>query len=108
MCRKAHGSVFTTWAKVRREDFSYSAGTEYLVEYQSSPEVTRSFCRRCGGRFVYDWPSVAPEYLWVAAGTFDDDPGMRPACHIFVDSKADWYEITDSLPQYADYPPLHD
>jgi hypothetical protein len=38
-------------------------------------------------------------------GALDDDPGVRARCHIFVDSKAPWFEITDSLPQYEGYPP---
>jgi hypothetical protein len=29
----------------------------------------------------------------------------RPACHVFVGSKAPWFEITDDLPQYAEYAP---
>jgi hypothetical protein len=32
-------------------------------------------------------------------GTLDDDPGIRPALHILVASKAPWYEIFDGLPQ---------
>ena len=34
-----------------------------------------------------------------------DDPPMRPELHCFVGSKAPWFEITDNLPQYAEYPP---
>jgi hypothetical protein len=33
-------------------------------------------------------------------GTLDDDPGVRPSRHIFVGSKAPWYEIGDALPQF--------
>jgi hypothetical protein len=29
-----------------------------------------------------------------------DDPTIRPTAHMFVGSKAPWYEITDNLPQY--------
>ena len=29
----------------------------------------------------------------------DDDPGVRPDKHIFIEKKAPWYTITDSLPQ---------
>jgi hypothetical protein len=36
----------------------------------------------------------------VPAGSLDDDPGTRASEHIHVGSKASWYEITDSLPQY--------
>jgi len=32
----------------------------------------------------------------------DDDPGVRPESHIFVGSKAPWYDITDDLPQFAE------
>ena len=41
----------------------------------------------------------------VPAGALDTDPGMQPSAHIFVDDKAPWFEITDSLPQHAQMPP---
>jgi hypothetical protein len=30
---------------------------------------------------------------------------MTPQCHIFVGSRAPWFEIADALPQYDAYPP---
>jgi hypothetical protein len=41
----------------------------------------------------------------VPMGSLDDDPGVRASGHIFVGSMAAWDAITDSLPQYAEYPP---
>jgi len=38
-------------------------------------------------------------------GTLDDDPGIRPQMHIFVGSKAPWFDIADELPQHEEYPP---
>jgi hypothetical protein len=38
-------------------------------------------------------------------GTLDDDPGIRPTFHVFVASKAVWFEITDRLPQFEAFPP---
>jgi hypothetical protein len=35
----------------------------------------------------------------------DQDPGVQPQMNIFVGSKAPWYEITDGLPQYEEWPP---
>jgi hypothetical protein len=32
-------------------------------------------------------------------GTLDEDPGVRPSLHIWVGSKAPWFEITDDVPQ---------
>ena len=49
-------------------------------------------------------PAAVAEY-GIALATLDDDPGVRPGLHIFVGSKAPWFEITDDLPQYSEYPP---
>jgi hypothetical protein len=32
-----------------------------------------------------------------------DVPTIRPSAHIFVGSKAPWFEITDDLPQFEEY-----
>ena len=37
--------------------------------------------------------------LEIPAGLLDDDPGMKPDKHIFIEVKSPWYEITDDLPQ---------
>jgi hypothetical protein len=42
-------------------------------------------------------------YVHVAMGSLVDEPTIRPAGHIFVGSKAPWYEITDELPQFEEY-----
>jgi len=42
--------------------------------------------------------------LGIALGTLDDDPGIRPERHIYVGSKAPWFEITDDLPQHDELP----
>ena len=104
MCRRAHGGAYTTFLKVRRKDFRITSGAERVAGYASSPGVTRSFCSECGGKFTFEW-DAAPDVLWLAAGTLDDDPGMTPSRHIFVGSKADWFEIHDDLQQFDAYPP---
>lgn len=100
-CRKAHGSPFATYVGVPEAGFRLM-GVEHLVSWQSSPEMVRSFCGTCG--------SVAPlsssqGMVFVPAGNFDTDPGARALAHIFVASKAPWYEIHDDLPQFDAYPP---
>ena len=37
----------------------------------------------------------------VPAGTLDDDPGLRPQRHIFVNFKAHWFAIADALRRFA-------
>ena len=43
------------------------------------------------------------QYVHVAMGSLIDPPSIRPDHHIFVGSKAPWYEITDDLPQFQEY-----
>ena len=103
MCRKHHGAPFATYANAALEDFRWSSGEHTLGHYAASRYYTRSFCTTCG--------AVAPSLMpgeglaFVPAGTLDGDPGIRVQGHMFVGSKAPWYEITDGLPQYEAYPP---
>jgi len=104
MCRKAHGASFSTYARVDPGEFAYLRGEHSVVRFRSSPEVERTFCGACGANLTFRFDGI-PGSLWVAAGSLDDDPGVRPAFHIFVASKAPWVEIADALPQYPEYPP---
>jgi hypothetical protein len=46
-----------------------------------------------------------PETLGLAMRTLDDDPVIRPSFHVFVGSKAPWFEITDHLQRFDGFPP---
>ncbi|HTX46679.1 MAG TPA: hypothetical protein VMD48_10385 [Solirubrobacteraceae bacterium] len=37
-------------------------------------------------------------------GSLIDEPDLKPTAHMFVGSKASWYEILDGLPQHDEYP----
>jgi hypothetical protein len=37
-------------------------------------------------------------------GTLKDKPAIKPSMHIFVGSKAAWFDITDDLPQHDTFP----
>lgn len=104
MCRRSHGTAFSTYGRVDREELEITRGSDALEHYTSSDVVKRSFCRHCGSSLFFDH-SAAPQFMFIAVGTLDDDPGARPEAHIFVASKAPWFEIEDDLPQYEAYPP---
>ena len=101
-CLKSHGAAFATWGILDPDQFRWTSGAEFVQGYESSPGRQRCFCRNCGSPLVSTHDGVVGE---VAAGTLDGDPGVRPREHIFVGSKAPWHEITDALPQYAQWPP---
>ena len=101
-CRKAHGAAFATWGILDPDQFRWTSGAEFVQGYESSPGRQRCFCRNCGSPLVSTHDGVVGE---VAAGTLDGDPGVRPREHIFVGSKAPWFEIADGLPRYEEAAP---
>jgi hypothetical protein len=102
MCRKSNGAAFATWGIIDPDQFRWTSGVESVQGYQSSPDRQRCFCKRCGSALVATHSGAVTE---VVVGSVDGDPGARPSEHIFVGSKAPWYEITDGLPQHEGWPP---
>ena len=101
MCRKATGAAFRTRAAVRTSAFHLLQGAELVSRYESSPGEARTFCRVCGatlGTFFRDNPNE----IGLPLGSLDDDPGVRPSAHVYVGSKAPWFEITDDLQCFAE------
>jgi len=101
-CRKAHGAAFGTYVRVNWADFEVISGQEEIASFPSSPGVRRTFCKRCGSTLQFIRES-RKETFSLALGTLDDDPGVRPQSHIYVASKAPWFEITDGLPQHDEH-----
>jgi hypothetical protein len=104
MCRKWHGTAYRARLSVPQASFRFIQGEDLLAEYRSSASTTRCFCRVCGSPLFSLWTGE-PDSYGLAMGTLDDDPGVRPSCHIYVASKAPWFDIGDGLPQYAEEPP---
>lgn len=103
-CRRWHGSAFRTRASVEASHFFWVSGEEYLSRYQSSENVVKTFCSICGSNLISIYEDK-PDFLGLALGGIEQDPGCSPKANIFVGSKAPWYEITDGLPQYEEWPP---
>jgi hypothetical protein len=101
-CRKVHGSAFGTYLTAAAERFSFERGRDGIVRFASSPGFARPFCARCGS--VVPDGVATQDRVAMPAGALDGDPGVRPLAHIFVASKAPWYEIADALPRFAAYP----
>ena len=102
-CRKAHGTLHSALFLIDPPQLNWLQG-EHLIErfkVEGAARYMHAFCRTCGSSLPQDHahpPVVVP------AGTLDDDPGVKPSCHIFTGSKAPWYEIPGDLPQFDEYP----
>ena len=98
-CRKAHGSAYATYAATPSQSFQRSGA---VAGFASSPGLSRCVCPRCGAVVPSD---PADELTFVPLGGLDGDPRARPGAHIFVASKAAWFELTDDLPRFDAFPP---
>jgi hypothetical protein len=74
-----------------------------LLESDPNNRVLRGRCERGTVRY-----RIADTFLYAAncpcpMGSLVDAPSIRPTHHIFVGSKAPWFEITDDLPQSEEH-----
>ncbi len=103
-CRRARSAAHATNAFYKKEQLVWTRGHDRVVSYAlpGAKRFGQSFCSQCGGKV----PRVVESTGYVVApcGSLDDSPGMLPAGHVFATSKAEWFEITDDLPQWEGYP----
>jgi hypothetical protein len=99
-CRAATGSAFKPFAGIEREKLELTDGGDALL-IVGEEELNDTRCLKCGSLLF----SVVREgaYVHVALGSLVDTPSIRPMAHIFVGSKAPWFEITDELPQFEEH-----
>jgi hypothetical protein len=98
-CRAATGSAFKPFGGIEREKLELTGHPALLIVGNETLNDTR--CASCGSLLF----SVVRdgEYVHVALGSLVDAPSIRPTEHIFVGSKAPWFEITDDLPQFEEH-----
>jgi hypothetical protein len=89
-------------AGVEREKLEITEGLEDLLIF-GPDELNDTRCGTCGLAPVLCCTGGRGAYVHVAMGTLVDAPSIRPTKHIFVGSKAPWFEITDDLPQFDEH-----
>jgi hypothetical protein len=99
-CRAGTGSAFKAFAGIERTKFELTEGTDNLLVF-GKDQLNDTRCSVCGS-LLYSVVRDG-EYVHVALGSLVDVPSIRPTEHIFVGSKAPWFEITDDLPQAEEY-----
>ena len=66
--------------------------------YRTSEIAQRGFCRECGSSLF--WKPDEQDATGILAGSLDQPTSLNTMGHIFVGEKPDFYEISDSLPQF--------
>jgi len=99
-CRKQSGHRYASTG-TRASDIEIE-GEANLTWYRASPAAERGFCSTCGSHLFWK-AREGDDHVAILAASVDEPSGLRMVKHIFVDSKGDYYEITDGLPQFAGY-----
>jgi hypothetical protein len=103
-CRKLSGSQGMSGLTVRSADYRMTDGKDLVSTFAApvlyeAPAYHSLFCSRCGSPVPL--PDPDGDSLEIPAGLLDDDPGMVPDKHIFVEFIPKWDRIADDLPQYS-------
>jgi catechol 2,3-dioxygenase-like lactoylglutathione lyase family enzyme len=99
-CRRTTGSAFKPFAGIEREKVEVVDGRDSLL-IVGDDDLNDTHCAACGSLLF----SVVREgeYVHVALGSLVDAPSIRATKHIFVGSKAPWFEISDDLPCFEEH-----
>jgi hypothetical protein len=104
-CRKSRSAAHSAQTFALLDRFRWVRGKDHVRSFKlpGSARFEVSFCSTCGSTM----PTALgdPGLVMVPLGALDQDPGVRPQAHIYVGSKAPWFEITDGLPQFIEMPP---
>jgi len=102
-CRRCHGSAFASFIEVDESFFKYNCCIKNIKSFTSSEYCQRIFCQICGSNIMFI-DGRKPEKYYVSAGTLSGNISLPKAHHVFVGSKASWYDIDDNLKQHLKYP----
>src|SRR5579875_2748027 len=93
-CRAMTGSAFLPWGEIEPEKLIVTGGADCLLIAGDPDGHHAARCRECTS-LVY-WSGYEGK-VRVPYGTLIDGPTLQPMAHMFVGSKAPWYDIRDNL-----------
>lgn len=102
-CQRQHGAPFSTYADFTPGSFNWLAGVGLVKTYEVPSGGGWCFCSVCGSTLAGADNGLITS---ITMATLDKEPGIKPECHIYVGSKANWDNIHDDLPQYSERRPI--
>lgn len=103
VCRRLTGSAMGVYGSIAKTDFKWIAGESTIKSYQQTKHNQRLFCPNCGS-CVISLHSLAPSRMYLSLGCLEDSSNLRIDYQQFVDSKAQWSSIDQSITQYSAWP----
>lgn len=101
-CRRAQGTAFATNGNVENKNFIFLSGEDNLTEFRENKNKSRFFCKSCGAPIMAKLKQK-PEYTRIRLGTITTEVNEPIEKHIFLNSKANWDNICDDIPQHKEW-----
>lgn len=73
--------------------------------YESSTNVERHFCAKCGTGLFYFNEAMLPGLVDIRSVTFDHPDVFAPAVHVQVAERIGWTKTAHELPEFERFPP---
>ena len=106
-CQRRTGSAASAQARIKPGSLRIVQGEGLLSSYTPEGGWAKIFCGVCGSS-LFSRPPGRSEITSVRLGSFDGDPGVRPAYRQRVESAASWEPIPeDGLPRHEGPHPEH-
>lgn len=96
MCQKQFGSFFSALVTVPSEGVVWTH--EEPSYFQSSVNIDRGFCARCGTPLTYRHPGG----LEIAIGAFDDRSDLKPQIQVNHAARLPWVDTLFDAPVHED------
>lgn len=100
-CQRSAGAPIVGWIMVSAEAVAIEGAP---ASYNSSGDVQRQFCPRCGTGLFYRSESLFPGAIDIASSTLDEVGAIAPSEIIQTAEAPHWFDSIATLPKHARFP----
>lgn len=100
-CQRSAGAPIVGWIMADDADVTIDG---VPASYNSSGDVQRQFCPRCGTGLFYRSESLFPGAIDIASSTLDDIDAIAPSEIIQTADAPRWFDAIAALPRHARFP----
>ena len=86
---------------MRISNFEVTKGKDQLTRFDIKDGVYLHFCSVCGSP-AYVTIDSEPDFIRPRIGGLTGEIDVVVSAHVWTSSKACWFDIVDSLPQYSE------
>jgi hypothetical protein len=95
MCQKAVGNYFAALVSTPKSQLTWTRGTP--ARFQSSGDVERGFCARCGTPLFFD--ALNTDDISLCIGALDHPQNVKPVSQDSLESRMPWFHELVSVPE---------